>query len=73
MQKISWTDRIINEKVLERVLEKRSMWKSIKKRRNEWIGHILSHKGLLLGLVLKGIVDGKNHRGNQNYNAWAKL
>jgi len=62
MQKISWTDRMTNEEVLERVLERRSLWKSIKKRRKEWrIGHILRHGGLL-GLILEGMVDGKNHR-----------
>lgn len=38
------------------------MWKSIEKRRNELIGHILRHDGLVL-LILEGIIDGKNHRG----------
>jgi len=32
MQKISWTDRITNEEVLEKVSERKSMWKSIQKR-----------------------------------------
>lgn len=62
MQKISWTDRITNEEVLEKVSERKSMWKSIQKRRNELIGHILRHDGLLL-LILEGVIDGKNHRG----------
>jgi hypothetical protein len=60
MQKISWTDRITNEEVLERVSERKSM--SIQKRRNEFIGHILRYNGLLL-LILEGIIDEKNHRG----------
>jgi len=47
MQKTSWTDRVTDEEVLDRVLERRSLWKSIKKRRMEWIGHILGHGGLL--------------------------
>jgi len=39
-------------------LAKRSLWKSIKKWRIEWIDHILRHGGLL-GLILEGIVGGK--------------
>lgn len=34
MKKISWTDGITNEEVLERVSERKSMWRSIQKRRN---------------------------------------
>lgn len=62
MKKIRWTDRITNEEVLEGVSEKKSIWKNIQKRRNELIGHILRHDGLL-GLILEEIIDGKNHRG----------
>lgn len=32
IQKISWTDKITNKDILERVLEKRSQWKSKKKK-----------------------------------------
>lgn len=31
-------------------------------KRNELIGHILRHDGLLL-LILECVIDGKNHRG----------
>lgn len=31
-QKISWTDRIINKEVLDRVSEGRSLWKNTRKR-----------------------------------------
>jgi len=34
IQKVSWTDRITNKEVLERVSERKSMWKSIQRRRN---------------------------------------
>jgi len=61
MKKISWTDRITNEELLERLSERKLIWKSIQKRRNELISHIVRHHGLLL-LILKGIIDGKNHR-----------
>ena len=58
MEKISWMDRITNEEVLERVSERKSIWKSIQKRRNELIGHILRHDALLL-LISEGIINGK--------------
>lgn len=61
MQKISWIDSTTKE-VLERVLESRSLLKSIKKRQYEWIDHFLRYVGLL-GLILRWIVDGKNPRG----------
>lgn len=61
MLKISWRDRTTNEDVLERVLERRPLWKSMKKKQNEWIGHILRHCGSL-GLILERIVDGKNYK-----------
>ena len=57
-KKISGMDRITNEEVLERVSERKSIWKSIQKRRNELIGHILRHDALLL-LISEGIINGK--------------
>jgi len=84
-KKISWTDRITNEEVLERVSESKSIWKSVlQKRRNELIGRTLRHDGLLL-LILEGIIDGKNRRGrprlqhisqiieDQGYNSYEEL
>jgi len=41
MLRISWVNRIINEEVLERISEEKLIWKSIVRRRNEWIGHIM--------------------------------
>ncbi|KAF0693084.1 Uncharacterized protein FWK35_00035702, partial [Aphis craccivora] len=52
MLKISWTNMVSNEEVLERM----------SRRRNEWIGHVLRHGGLL-GLIIEGCVEGKNARG----------
>jgi hypothetical protein len=62
MLKISWTDIVTIEEVLERMSEGRTLWNSIKKRRNEWIGHVLRYGGLL-GLIIEGYVKGKNDRG----------
>lgn len=58
MEKISWSDRISKEEVLERVNERKSIWNSIQKRQSKLIGQILRHHGLLL-IMLKGIIDGK--------------
>jgi len=62
MLKINWTGTVTNKEVLERMAERRTPWNSIKKWRNEWIGHVLRH-GELLGLIIEGCVEGKNARG----------
>ena len=62
MLEISWMDMATDEEVLERMAEKRTLWSVIKKRRNEWIGRVMRHGGLL-GLTIEGCVEGKNCRG----------
>jgi len=66
MMKISWEDRITNEKVLEHVNEKRSILKVIQRRRDKMIGHLLRHGGLAL-LILEGMAEGKKARGRPRY------
>jgi hypothetical protein len=48
MEKISWTDRMRNEEVLvlHRVKEERNIVHTIKRRKANWIGHILRRNGL---------------------------
>ena len=41
MEKISWTDHVRNEEVLLGVHEQRSILHEIRKRKANWIGHIL--------------------------------
>jgi hypothetical protein len=41
MEKIGWTDRVTNEKVLQRAREKIDILHTIKRRKPNWIGHIL--------------------------------
>jgi hypothetical protein len=41
MEKISWTDRVRNEEVLHTVKEERNILHTIKRRKVNWIGHIL--------------------------------
>jgi hypothetical protein len=47
MEKISWTDHVINEDVLLRVKEQRNILHEIRKRKANWIGHILRRNCLL--------------------------
>jgi hypothetical protein len=42
LEKISWTNSVRNEEVLHRVKEERNILHNIKRRKANWIGHILS-------------------------------
>ena len=53
MEKISCTDRVRNEEVLQRFNEDRKITKTIKRRKFNWIGHIL-HRKCLLKCVIEG-------------------
>jgi hypothetical protein len=54
MEKLSWTDRVRNEEVLQRVKEERNIVHTIKRRKANWIGHILRRNCLL-----KHVIEGK--------------
>ena len=41
MEKISWTDHVRNEEVLLRVNEQKNILHEIRKRKADWMGHIL--------------------------------
>ena len=62
MLKVRWVDKVLNEEVLRRVDEKRSLWRHLTKRRDRLVGHILRHEGLV-NMVLEGSVWGKNGVG----------
>ena len=51
MEKISWTDLVINEEVLLRVKEQRNILHDVSKRKANWIGHILRRNCLLQQVV----------------------
>jgi hypothetical protein len=57
-RKISWTDRVRNEEVLHRVKEERNILHTIKRRKANWIGHML-HRNCLLKHVIEGKVEGR--------------
>jgi hypothetical protein len=56
--KISWTDRVRNEEVLHRVKEGRNILHTIKRRKANWIGHIL-RRNCLLKHVIGGKLEGR--------------
>jgi hypothetical protein len=59
MEKISWTGHVRNEDVLLRVKEQRNILHEIRKRKANWIGHIL-RRNCLLQRVTEGKIQGGN-------------
>jgi hypothetical protein len=57
-EKIIWTDRVRNEEVLHRVKEERNILHTIKRRKANWIGHIL-RRNCLLKHVIEGKLEGR--------------
>jgi hypothetical protein len=68
MEKISWTDRVRNEEVLHRVKEERNILHTIKRRKANWIVHILRRKCLLKHVIegkLEGRIEMTRRRGRR--------
>jgi len=59
MEKISWTDHVRNEEVLLRVKE-RNILDEIRKRKANWIGHILRWN-----YFLEKVIEGKKKEGTE--------
>ena len=58
MEKIIWTDYVRNEEVLLQVNEHRNILREIRKRKANWIGHIL-RRNCLLKQVIEGKIKGE--------------
>ena len=66
MEKISWIDHVRNEEVLLRVNEQRNILREMRKRKANWIGHILRRNCLLKQVIegkIKGEMDVTRRRG----------
>jgi hypothetical protein len=62
MEKISWTDHVRNEEVLQETKEERiSHVHTIARKKANWIGHIL-HTTCFLKQVIEGNVEGTGRR-----------
>jgi hypothetical protein len=64
MEKISWTDHVNNEAVLHRVKEERNILHTVRRRKANWTGHILS-RNCLLSHVIEGKIIGTRWRGRR--------
>jgi hypothetical protein len=64
LEKISWTDRVKNEDVLHRAKEERNILHTIKRRKTNWIGHIL-RSNCLLKHVIEGRINVTGRRGRR--------
>ena len=68
MEKISWADHVRNEEVLLRVKEQRNSIHEIRKRKANWIGHILRRDCLLQRIIegkIKGGIEVTGSRGRK--------
>ena len=66
---ISWTDHVRNEEVLLRVNEQRNILHEIRKRKANWIGHILCRNCLLQWVIegkTKGGIEVTERRGRRH-------
>ena len=64
VDKISWTDRVKNEDVLQRVEEERNILHTLKHRKGNWIGRIL-RRNCVLRRVLEGKIEVEGDEGLQ--------
>src|SRR6187551_1651936 len=66
MEGVRWEDRVTNEEVLKRIGEKRQVIRDIKKRKGNWLGHVM-RRDCLLRDAIEGAVEGKRKRGRRRY------
>jgi hypothetical protein len=64
MVEISWTDRVNNEAVLCRVKEERNILDTIRRRKANWVTHIL-RGNCLLKYIIEGKIRGTRRRGRR--------
>jgi len=70
MEKISWTDHVRNEELLLIVKEQRNILHEIRKRKANWICHILRRNCLLQQVVegkIKGGIEVTGRRGRKRW------
>jgi hypothetical protein len=59
MEKISWTDCVRRVEVLQRVKEERNILQTTKRRKHNWIVHILL-RNRLLKQIIEGKIEGRS-------------
>jgi hypothetical protein len=73
MEKISWTDRVRNEEVLQRVKKERNILHTIKRRKAKWIGHILCRNCLQNTIELQRRIEVTGSPGKDVSSYWMTL
>uniref|UniRef100_A0A8D8MAZ5 Uncharacterized protein n=2 Tax=Cacopsylla melanoneura TaxID=428564 RepID=A0A8D8MAZ5_9HEMI len=73
MLKISWTDKISNIRVLQKLNKEKEIIVTVKIRKLEFLGHIMRNESryLLLQKILQGKVHGKRGPGRRRIS-WLK-
>lgn len=67
--KIPWTDHITNVEVMQRIGKEKEVVFTVKKRKLEYLGHIMRHdKYRLLQLIVQGKVHGKRGPGRRRHS-----
>jgi len=70
MENISWTDHVRNEEVFLTVKEQRNILHEVRKRKANWIGHILRQNCLLQRVTegkIKGWIEVTGRRGRRRW------
>jgi hypothetical protein len=62
---ITWTDRVRNEEIFDRVKEEKNILQTTKRTEAKRIGHIL-RRHCILKHVIKGKTEGKGRRGRRS-------
>lgn len=72
MLRISWIQKVTNDRVLDRVHMARKLIKTVKKRKIAYLGHVLRHRRYrILQLVMMGKIEGKRGRGRRK-KSWMR-
>jgi hypothetical protein len=79
MQRISWTQRIRNEEVLNRMETFPELINTFKTRKTTYMGHLMRHEEYrMLQIMLQGKTEGKRNVGRkgkswpQNIKEWTR-
>jgi hypothetical protein len=76
MENINWTDHVRHEEVLLRVKKQMNILHEIRKRKTNWIGHILCRNCLLQRVIegkIKGVVEVTGRRGRRRKQLFGDL
>lgn len=70
--RISWVDRITNVEVLQRLGKNTEILNTIKKRKLEYLGHIMRHERYrIMQLIMQGKIQGKRSIGRRK-TSWLR-